>query len=69
MFNVTRGHCYKLKKAYVRLDVRKHFLANRVVNVWNNLPNDVVLSSSMSMFARKLRLCDLSSFIRGRTFV
>ena len=42
VFNVTHGHCYKLKKVHVRLDVRKHFLANRVVNVWNNLPNDVV---------------------------
>ena len=68
VFNVTRGHCYKLKKVHVRLDARKHFLANRVVNAWNNLPNDVVLSSSVSMFARKLRLCNLSSFIRGRAF-
>ena len=33
VLNVTRGHCYKLKKVYVRLDVRRHFLANRVVNV------------------------------------
>ena len=65
VFNVTHGHCYKLKKVHVSLDVRKHFLANRVVNVWNNLPNDVVLSSSVSMFAPKLRLCNLSSFIRG----
>ena len=69
VFNVTRGHSYKFKKVHVRFDVRKHFLANRVVNVWNNLPNDVVLSSSVSMFARKLRLCNLSSFIRGRVFV
>ena len=66
---MLRVDTYKLKKVHVRLDVRKHFLANRVVNVWNKLPNDVVLSSSVSMFARKLRLCNLSSFIRGRAFL
>ena len=32
---ITRGHNYKLKKDYSRLDVRKYFFSQRTVTEWN----------------------------------
>ena len=34
----TRGHTCKLFVCHSRVDVRKYFLCNRVVKVWNSLP-------------------------------
>ena len=34
----SRGHNMKLEKQYSRLDMRKHFFGNRVVDLWNSLP-------------------------------
>ena len=45
-----RGHSLTLSKVRSRLAVRFHFFANRVVNAWNKLPTEVVLSSSVERF-------------------
>jgi len=34
----TRGHNLKIAKQRTRLDLRKQFLSQRVINEWNNLP-------------------------------
>ena len=34
----TRGHICKLFVCHSRFDVRKYFLCNRVVKIWNSLP-------------------------------
>jgi len=34
----TRGHPYKLFVNCSRLNVGKHFFADRVVKIWNSLP-------------------------------
>jgi len=39
-YSSTRGHPYKLYVIHSRINVRKHFFACRVVNVWNSLPLD-----------------------------
>jgi hypothetical protein len=36
--NYARGHAYKLLQGHCRVDVRKHFFAERVVKIWNSLP-------------------------------
>ncbi len=62
--NCTRGNCKKcLRVPPCRKDVRKFFFGNRVVKVWNILHNDVVNSSSVDSFLRKIESVDLSDFI------
>ena len=34
-----RGHSMKLYKSNVRLNIRKHFFSQRVIDTWNDLPN------------------------------
>jgi ribonucleases P/MRP protein subunit RPP40 len=53
--NKTRGHPYKIAKKYARLDVRKYFFSNRVVNEWNNLSEEIVNSSSINEFKSKIQ--------------
>ena len=36
-YAATRGHQWKLSPAFNRVDVRKHFFANRVIAPWNSL--------------------------------
>ena len=52
---LTRGHKLKLKKQHCRLDIRKHFFTNLVVDIWNNLPERVVKSTKVKTFENRLR--------------
>ena len=56
--NVTtnRGHSLKLRGKRCRLDVRKHFFSQRVINEWNSLPENVVSSPSVNSFKNSLDL-------------
>jgi len=51
---ITRGNSYKLKHGQVTYDVRKYFFTNRVIAVWNSLPNSVVQASTMKIFKSRL---------------
>nr|VZI12352.1 unnamed protein product [Spirometra erinaceieuropaei] len=44
-----RGHPFKLRVTGARLDTRKFFISNRVVEAWNALPVDVVMSASVEL--------------------
>jgi len=46
----TRGHSFKLHKYYSRTDIWKNFFTRRVINPWNNLPNEVIGASSTNDF-------------------
>ena len=50
----TRGHTLKLFKPRVITALRQHFFNIRVVNHWNNLPQDVATAKSVSTFKSKL---------------
>ncbi len=50
----TRGNSLKLKVERCRYDVRKFSFCNRVVNIWNSLPDYVVTSCSLNVFKNNL---------------
>jgi len=45
------------------ISVRAGFFANRVVNVWNSLPEYVVFTS-LSAFKRSIRTVDFNQFLK-----
>ena len=61
---VTRGHTLKLKKHAFRLDVARNHFFNRVVSLWNGLPEHVVTASSLTLFNKYLRTIYFSSYIK-----
>jgi len=50
----TRGNNYKLYQSFVKYDLRKHFFTDRVVSLWNSLPNGVVDSDTINCFKSRL---------------
>ena len=50
----TRGHYFKLNVNRCRYDLRKFSFCNRVVNLWNTLPDYVVNSVSVNNFKNNL---------------
>ena len=58
----TRGHPYKIFKRHTSCRIRSEFFAERVVNVWNTLPHNVVDFSTLTAFKRSIEKVDLSKF-------
>ena len=50
----TRGNRYKLFQNQVVYDLRKYFFKNRIIALWNSLPDQVVSSVSLNMFKNRL---------------
>ena len=48
--NITRGHKAALVKEQCRLDMRKYYFSQNVINEWNKQPNICVNASSVNMF-------------------
>ena len=58
--NNLRGHCFKYYKEIAHTSSREHFFYNRIANLWNSLPNEVVSAQSVNGFKAALD-CWLSS--------
>ena len=59
----TRGNNLKLAKHFCYNDVRKYFFNNRVVDAWNSLSNNVVLSPSVAICKKRLCTVNLDRFV------
>ena len=59
-FHRTRGHPYKIYKQSCRLNVSLYSFHNRIVNVWNMLPFELVCTPTAVQFKRKLELLDFN---------
>lgn len=57
----TRGNSCKLFKCHTFSVRESHFFSNRVVEIWNTLPNDVVNAINVQCFKRKIKKINLSS--------
>ncbi len=51
---ITRGNDKKLSHRRCDKDIRKHFFTNRIVTMWNSLPNDLVNAPSINSFKNRL---------------
>ena len=58
----TKG--YKLYKKLNSNNVRTNILAERIVDVWNRLPSEVVNFNTLSTFNRTAKLVDFSIFLK-----
>lgn len=50
----TRGNTFKLSVARCKYDMCKYAFCNRIVHLWNSLPDDVVMSSTVISFKNNL---------------
>ena len=62
----TRGHSKSLYRQTSHKDVRRYFFSNRVVPVWNSLPEDLINSPDLLTFKNKLHQTDLTHMLKGR---
>jgi len=53
-----RGHRLKLYKSRSRLNTRKFFYSQCVVNVWNYLPSNVIEAEMVVTFKNRLDKCE-----------
>ena len=52
--SITRGNKFKVLPQHCKYDLRKHYFTNRVVPIWNSLPNDVVMADNINLFKNHL---------------
>ena len=52
--STTRGHVFKLEKFAFKSTKYQYFFTNRIINLWNNLPDHVVNAKSINNFKNKL---------------
>jgi len=50
ILNQFRGHCYEYFKEITRQPYRENFFYNRIVNIWNQLPSEIVEATSVNSF-------------------
>jgi hypothetical protein len=50
----VRGHQYKLQKSHTKLDMRKHYVSNRIINAWNSQDENVVAAETVNCFKARL---------------
>jgi len=59
----TRGHDYKLYKSRCTSNVRSRFFAERVINIWNSLP-ETINYASLTSFTHTIEVIDFSESLK-----
>ena len=54
LYEGTWGHSLKLFKDWSKRELRRHFFSQRVVNIWNSLPDTVVTAPSVNTLKNRL---------------
>lgn len=52
--SITRGHSKKLYQQRANKNIRKNFFTYRVIQTWNNLPEEVINAKTVKSFERRL---------------
>jgi len=50
----TRGHTKKLVVRRCRNDVRKYSFSNRIANIWNSLPDEIISAPTVNTFKNRI---------------
>ena len=50
----TRGHTKKLVVRRCRYDIRKYSFSNRITNIWNSLPDEIISAPTVNTFQNRL---------------
>jgi hypothetical protein len=61
------ANTYKITVNKCRVDCRKYFFSNRVVHIWNSLPQEIVSASHVTAFKHRLRKFDISKYTTDLT--
>ena len=64
----TRGHPYKLTKVSRSTTCRSEFFSQRIVNVWNSLPQNTVDFTSLTAFKKTIHDVDFADFLKVFSF-
>ena len=64
IYTSTGGHPFKLYKTRSSTSTRANFFSERIINVWNALPTDVVDFNSLSKFRSSVLKVDLSGYTK-----
>ena len=52
--NITRNNGYKIAGKRFQTNEAKHFFFNRVVNIWNSLPSNIIGCYTTEIFIKHL---------------
>jgi len=64
---ITRGHGFKLEKQVHSNNLLSNTFANRAIDCWNHLPEQIVTAPNLNQFKKKLNNLDLTKYLHGRT--
>ena len=62
----TKGHPWKLKKR--RMNLRRHFFSERIINWWNKLDRETVCVSTVNNFKNRHQLWTKDEFVFGHYY-
>ena len=50
----TRGHSLKISGSRFRIELRRNFFTQRVVNLWNSLSSEAAEATSLNVFKARI---------------